>query len=157
MHRREHRRRRREGRKDRTVAPAGQRAEHADGVVAFVVNDGIHGDDVIEAAKCRIEHVADAEIDRAVNEGRRPVACEVDQCRGDIDRHDIGATTATSTASAPVPQPASSTRAPRMSCGNHDRSIARIASRPSRTVARMRPTGASEVKRFQASTAVRSK
>ncbi len=35
--------------------------------------------------------------------------------------------------------------------------MTRIASRPARTVARMRPTGASDVRRFQASTAVRSK
>jgi hypothetical protein len=34
---------------------------------------------------------------------------------------------------------------------------ARICSRPARTVARMRPTGASEVSRDQASAAVRSK
>jgi hypothetical protein len=35
--------------------------------------------------------------------------------------------------------------------------VARISSRPARTVARMPLTGASEVKRFQASAAVRSK
>ena len=38
-----------------------------------------------------------------------------------------------------------------------DSSVARMSSRPARTVARMRPTGASEVSRAQASTAVRSK
>ena len=59
--------------------------------------------------------------------------------------------------SAPVPQPASSNRAPLMFAGSHDSSVLRISSRPARTVARIRPTGASEVSRAQASTAVRSK
>ena len=59
--------------------------------------------------------------------------------------------------SAPVPQPASSRRAPLRSAGSHDSSVLRISSRPARTVARMRPTGASDVSRAQASTAVRSK
>ena len=62
-----------------------------------------------------------------------------------------------SCAKAPVPQPASSKRRPRMSSGNHDNSVWRISSRPLRTVARMRPTGALEVSTSQALAAVRSK
>ena len=59
--------------------------------------------------------------------------------------------------SAPVPQPASSNRAPFMFAGSHDNKVLRISSRPARTVARIRPTGASDVSLAQASTAVRSK
>ncbi len=44
-----------------------------------------------------------------------------------------------------------------MSAGSQESSVARIASRPARTVARIRLTGASEVRRDHASTAVRSK
>jgi len=44
-----------------------------------------------------------------------------------------------------------------MSAGSQESSVPRIASRPARTVARIRLTGASEVRRDQASTAVRSK
>jgi hypothetical protein len=64
---------------------------------------------------------------------------------------------AASIASAPVPQPASRMRRPRRSSGNASSSTARIRSRPARTVARIRPTGAVEVRRAQASAAVRSK
>jgi len=56
-----------------------------------------------------------------------------------------------------VPQPASSSRLPRRSVGSHDISVRRISSRPARTVARMPLTGTSEVRRFHASAAVRSK
>ena len=59
----------------------------------------------------------------------------------DVDRDDVGAAPRGFDASAPVPQPASSTRAPRRSSGSQDSSVARISSRPARTVARMRPTG----------------
>ena len=62
-----------------------------------------------------------------------------------------------SCAKAPVPQPASSKRRPRMSSGSHDNKVWRIWSRPLRTVARMRPTGALEVNTSQALAAVRSK
>jgi len=64
---------------------------------------------------------------------------------------------AASTANAPVPQPASRTRRPVRSSGNQASSVARIRSRPARTVARMPLTGASEVSLAQASEAVRSK
>ena len=64
---------------------------------------------------------------------------------------------AASADSAPVPQPASSRVRPVMSSGSQDSSVARISSRPARTVARMRDSGASEVSRAQAAAAVRSK
>jgi hypothetical protein len=64
---------------------------------------------------------------------------------------------AASTASAPVPQPASRMRRPVRSAPIQSSRIARIRSRPARTVARMRLTGASEVSRAQVSDAVRSK
>jgi hypothetical protein len=64
---------------------------------------------------------------------------------------------AASTASAPVPQPASRRRRPERSGGSQESSVARVASRPARTVARMPETGASEVSRSQARSAVRSK
>ena len=44
-----------------------------------------------------------------------------------------------------------------MSAGSQDSSVARIASRPARTVARMPETGASEVSLSHARSAVRSK
>ena len=64
---------------------------------------------------------------------------------------------AASMASAPVPQPASRMRRPFRSSGSQDSSVARMRSRPARTVARMRPTGASDVSRAQVCAAVRSK
>ena len=57
----------------------------------------------------------------------------------------------------PAPQPASSTRAPSRSAGRRSSISARIRSRPSRTVCRIRDTGASEVSRSQVRAAVRSK
>ena len=62
-----------------------------------------------------------------------------------------------SAASAPVPHPASSRRKPSMFSGSQDTSVWRMRSRPARTVARMRPTGALEVSTSQALAAVRSK
>jgi len=59
---------------------------------------------------------------------------------------------------APVPQPASSTRMPRRSSGRRDSISARMRSRPSRTVWRMRLTFVSAwVSCAQAFVAVRSK
>lgn len=52
---------------------------------------------------------------------------------------------ASSTATAPVPQPASSTRAPERLVGSQESSVRCIRSRPARTVARTRPTGAFDV------------
>ena len=125
---------------------------------ALVVDEAVHRDDVVEGAERRIEHVADAELaepDPAITGARsRARLTSV----GEISTATTSAPRlASSTASAPVPQPASSMRAPRRSSGSQPRRVARIASRPARTVARMRPTGSSEVRRVQASTAVRSK
>ena len=64
---------------------------------------------------------------------------------------------ASSMAKLPVPQPASSTRWPRRSVGSQASSVSRMRSRPARTVARTRLTGAVLVRRAQVSAAVRSK
>ena len=115
----------------------------------------IHRDDMVEPAERGIEHVADAPVDRQAR--RRAVARDVDQAAGDVDRDDLAPRRAASTASAPVPQPASSSRSPVMSAGSHDSSVSRIRLRPARTVARMPLTGASEVSRSHVFDAVRSK
>jgi hypothetical protein len=88
---------------------------------------------------------------------RQALARELDQRRRDVDRHDIGAARAASTRARRCRSRhrARARRAGRPAARSS--SVARIASRPARTVARMPPTGASEVSRFQASTAVRSK
>ena len=87
----------------------------------------------------------------------RALAGEIDEGRRNVDRDHLGAAPGQfdgerAGAAAGVEH----ARAAR-SCGNQESSVARISSRPARTVARMRPTGSLEVSRFQASTAVRSK
>ena len=78
-----------------------------------VVDQRVHRDDVVEAAERRVEHVADAEVDAAGARDR--AACARGRgrpasARGRSRRH-RAPRRAASTASAPVPQPASSTRA----------------------------------------------
>ena len=83
---------------------------------------------------------------------------KLDESRRDIDRDDVGAALGQldrerACAAAGVEQRGAACRS-----AAARRAASRASRRgPARTVARMRPTGASEVRRFQASTAVRSK
>ena len=145
---------------ERVGAARRGRASARDRVAGAVVDQRVHGDDMVEAAERRVEHVADAEVDRAAAEiaracarargrpasatGRSPT--HVGAAPRRLDRQRAGAAAGVEHARSRADRPAAS----RAAC-------ARIRSRPARTVARMRPTGASEVSRDQASTAVRSK
>ena len=107
---------------------------------ARVVDQRVHRDHMIEAAERRVEHVADAKIDAAAPRASAAAARARAAPASATDRRRPPAAPrcAASTLSAPVPQPASSSRAPRRSAGSQPSSVARIASRPARTVARMR-------------------
>ena len=80
-----------------------------------------------------------------------------DECRREIDRDDMRAAPGGFDRQGAGAAAGIEHRTPRRSCGSQDSSVARMLSRPARTVARMRLTGASEVSRAQASAAVRSK
>jgi hypothetical protein len=122
-----------------------------------VVDQAVHREDVVEGPKLIGQHVARVEGDAgAVRLGQAPGG-DLDKLRRDVGRHHRGAARASSAVITPGPQPASSTRSPRRSSGSRDSMVARIRSRPSRTVWRIRDTGASEVSRSQTSVAVRSK
>ena len=84
-----------------------------------VVDQRVHGDHVVEAAERRVEHVADAEVDAArAQVCRRALARQLDQRRRQVDGDDVRAAPRRLDRERPVPQPASSTRAPRRSAGS---------------------------------------
>ena len=140
----------------RAASPA--TARH--GVAGAVVDQRVHRDHVVEAAERRVEHVADAELDAAAAQiaagmrsrarptsvGDRSIATTLRAAPRGLDRERAGAAAGIEQRAGRAGPAAAS-----------DSSVSRIRSRPARTVARMRPTGASEVSRDQASTAVRSK
>ena len=66
MHHRQRRRARREGEQHRTCrcAPPGRASTRTD-IAAPVVDQRVHRDDVVETAQRGVQHVADAEFDRA--------------------------------------------------------------------------------------------
>ena len=111
----------------------------------LVVDQRVHRDDVVEPAKGRVQHVADAEVDvplpgrragvraaRPTSVGERSTAMTSAPRLRRFDRQRAGA--AAGVEHAPAAQVVRA--ASRAAC-------ARIRSRPARTVARMRPTGAS--------------
>jgi hypothetical protein len=96
-------------------------------------------------------------IGRRAQVCRQALARQLDQRGRQVDRHHVGA------AARRPRRPARRCRSRHRAGaavqvgGSQDSSVARMRSRPARTVARMRPTGASEVRRAQACAAVRSK
>ena len=136
-----------------------RRTDHAGDVATLVMNKAIHSDDVIENAEGGIEHVADRESDASAAEiARRALARKLDQRRRNVDRQHIRAAFGEFDGERARCRSRRRGRARRAGPpATSDTSVLRISSRPARTVARIRPTGASEVSRVQASTAVRSK
>ena len=144
VHHRERRRARREGEQEGSVGARREPSQYPDRVRGPVVDQRVHGDDVIETTECRIEHVAGAKLDAACAEGR-PAGARAPARSGwargrSRRRRPRGA--------RPRP-PARRCRSRRRAAAcRGDRPAARraacgaCASRPARTVARMRPTGA---------------
>ena len=96
-----------------TRVRAASPATHVDSVAAPVVDQRIHGDHVVEPPKCRVEHVAR----RGTRSRRRQdrAGCASRASSTSVGDRSIATTwaprRAASTDSAPVPQPASSSRA----------------------------------------------
>ena len=92
--------------------------QHAHHVGQAVVDEGVHRHHVVEGAELLVQHVARHEMDAARSQLlRHPLARNADQRGRDVDGSHVRAALAASTASAPVPQPASRMRAPRRSVG----------------------------------------
>ncbi len=98
----------------------GQAGECRGNVAAAVVDEAVHGDHMVEGAEARVEHVAG-----------RGIRCGLDVIRGCAGvrrrvasararRHTSAPRRAASTASWPVPQPASRRRRPFNICGQAD-------------------------------------
>ncbi len=125
---------------------------------APIVDQRVHRDDVVEFAEAGVEHVAHPKLDAAGSALlRQPFARERDQRRRQIDRDDIrsalGRLDAQRAGAAAGIQQA---RSAQIRADSRAASSA-CASRPARTVARILLSGAVEVRRAQACTAVRSK
>ena len=136
------RRARREGEdaSSRAVRAGERRRARARMSAALVVDQRVHRDDVVEAPERRVEHVADAEVDAAAAEVRR--RCARARAR---PASATGRWRPRRRRAAPPRPPARpcrsrrrAARAPRRSRGSQSSSVARIRSRPARTVARMR-------------------
>ncbi len=150
---------RRKSKQQRMCGALSQTFQHAHRVAGTVMDQRVHRHDVVETSQRR---------DRACR--RRETRCcrargraaafpgQADQGRGQVDCDH------TARRVARLRPPGRLCRSRRPECGRrgdpvaaNSSSVRRMSSRPARTVARMLLTGASEVSRFQASTAVRSK
>ena len=89
MHDCQRRRARRHGEDNCGSRPRGQRRDDARDVLALIVDEAVHRDDVVEFAKRRIEHIADRKGRRAsARADGRSFSRESDQSRRDIDPDD---------------------------------------------------------------------
>ena len=91
MHHRQRRGAGREGEERRMAGALGQKPSDPDHVAGHVVDQRVHGDHVVEAAKGRVQHVADAELDVPCQVAGQALAGQADQRRRQVDRDDLGA------------------------------------------------------------------
>ena len=136
-----------------------QTFQHANRIAGPVMDQRVHCDHVVETSQRRVEHVADVKVDLPPAQiVWQPLPSQGDQGGRKVDCHDMrtpaGGFHRQRACAATGIEDAGAVADP---VGSQSSRVRRMSSRPARTVARMRFTGASEVRRFQASTAVRSK